>query len=125
MHHLDTGIQTGARVRFRSDINLAPYGVLLAGSTGSVKHLDAEVVSILLDKALPGFGDTLEAMSDNADVVAALAVHHPSVMSRMRRPLRLAVAATLVVFMWEAALKPATALTAYLPEPLYLLLNGF
>jgi hypothetical protein len=123
MYHLHSGIQPHTRVRFSADIDVAPYGVLHKGSTGVVRHRDDEVLTITLDRPLAGFGDTLYAMSDNEDVIAALALYQPGIMHLLRRPIRYAVAASLVVFMWEAALKPAVAFTAVL-DPIAFLFNG-
>jgi hypothetical protein len=117
MHHFPKHSQAGSLVRLSATVDLSPYGMLPVGSTGVVQHLDDDVLTIKLDKAVEGFGDRLDVMSDNDEVLAALTLRRPGILaSRWREPLRIAATALLSVFVWEAFVEPTVAAAAHLPD---------
>lgn len=121
-HHLFPAARSGSRARFANPIDLAPHGMLPAGSRGTVRDRTDDVLTIQLEKPFGTFGDMIYFMqAEDLDGVTFRAPtnFHLKPIGRM---LGLAL---LAIVAWETFVEPSIAYATNLPvDPIVMLFEN-
>lgn len=95
-HHLFPAARLGSRARFANPIDLAPHGMLPAGSRGIVRDRTDRVLTIQLEKPIGDFGDMLYFL--NTEDLDGVTFRRDVLPDKAKR----AVGALLALVGWEA-----------------------